>query len=95
MHGRSSWTVSDSNGLPVTGSTVPALAARDRPLLEHGPLYARHLSLFYRWLIARHITWDAVTFDGSCATSSAPCRRGCRRWCPAMAAAAPGDGEWP
>ena len=28
--------------------------------------YARHLSLFYRWLGARGIDWDAVVFDALC-----------------------------
>ena len=89
VHGRSSWTVSDSSGLPVT--EIEQFLHWQRAIGRSSNTvrsYARHLSLFYRWLIARHITWDAVTFDELCDFVGA-LSAGCRRWCPAMAAAAP------
>jgi site-specific recombinase XerD len=67
VHGRSSWTVSDSSGLPVT--EIEQFLHWQRAIGRSSNTvrsYARHLSLFYRWLIARHITWDAVTFDELC-----------------------------
>lgn len=67
VHGSSSWTVVDERGLPVAEveQFLHWLRAVDRSA-NTVRSYARHLSLFYRWLAARVIGWDAVCFDGLC-----------------------------
>jgi len=67
VHGRPSWTVVDDHGLPIVEieQFLHWLRAVDRSQ-NTVRSYARHLSLFYRWLAARGITWDAVAFDGLC-----------------------------
>lgn len=67
IHGRASWTVVDASGLPV-GEVEQFLhwlraIGRSQNTVRS---YARHLSLFYRWLGARGIDWDAVVFDALC-----------------------------
>lgn len=67
VHGRASWTVVDGSGLPI-GEIEQFLhwlraVGRSQNTVRS---YARHLSLFYRWLSARGIAWDAVAFDGLC-----------------------------
>lgn len=67
VHGRQSWTVVDERGLPI-GEIEQFLhwlraIGRSQNTVRS---YARHLSLFYRWLTARGIAWDAVVFDGLC-----------------------------
>ncbi len=67
VHGRASWTVVDDVGLPI-GEIEQFLhwmraVGRSQNTVRS---YARHLSLFYRWLSARGIAWDAVAFDGLC-----------------------------
>ena len=67
MHGFPSWTVVDEHGLPVgeVEQFLHWMRAVDRST-NMVRSYALHLSLFYRWLAARTIAWDAVSFDGLC-----------------------------
>ncbi|MEC4873956.1 site-specific integrase [Mycobacteroides chelonae] len=65
--GRPSWTVIDDHGLPIVEveQFLHWLRAVDRsPNTVRS--YARHLSLFYRWLAARAIAWDTVCFNELC-----------------------------
>jgi site-specific recombinase XerD len=67
VHGKPSWTVVDDDGLPI-GEIEQFLhwlraVGRSENTVRS---YARHLSLFYRWLAARGIAWDTVAFDGLC-----------------------------
>ena len=67
VHGQPSWTVVDTTGLPVT--EIEQFLHWQRAIDRSANTvrsYARHLSLYYRWLAARVIDWDAVTFDGLC-----------------------------
>jgi integrase/recombinase XerD len=67
VHGSRSWTVVDEDGVPVAEveQYLHWMRAVDRsPNTVRS--YARHLSLFYRWLAARAIAWDGVSFDGLC-----------------------------
>ncbi|MGC5027931.1 tyrosine-type recombinase/integrase [Tsukamurella sp. DT100] len=67
VHGQPSWTVVDTTGLPVT--EIEQFLHWQRAIDRSANTvrsYARHLSLYYRWLIARVIDWDAITFDGLC-----------------------------
>jgi site-specific recombinase XerD len=67
VHGSRSWTVVDEHGLPVAEveQFLHWMRAVDRST-NTVRCYALHLSLFYRWLAARTIAWDAVSFDGLC-----------------------------
>lgn len=62
-----SWTVVDDRGLPIeeTEQFLDWLRAVDRSS-NTVRSYARHLSLFYRWLSGRGIPWDSLTFDNLC-----------------------------
>lgn len=67
VHGQPSWTVVDDHGLPIAEVEqflhwLRAVGRSQNTVRS----YARHLSLFYRWLSARGIAWDAVVFDGLC-----------------------------
>lgn len=67
VHGRASWTVVDDRGLPL-GEVEQFLhwlraVGRSQNTVRS---YARHLSLFCRWLSARGIAWDAVVFHELC-----------------------------
>lgn len=67
LHGRSTWTVVDSRGLPIDAadSFLYWLRATDKSpntLVS----YARHLALLFRWLEACRLDWDAVTFEQLC-----------------------------
>lgn len=67
VHGSKSWTVIDDRGLPIeeVEQFLNWLRAVDRSS-NTVRSYALHLSLFYRWLVARGSSWDCVTFDGLC-----------------------------
>jgi len=67
VHGSRSWTVVDERGLPVdeVEQFLNWLRAVDRSS-NTVRSYALHLSLFYRWLVARGTPWDRVSFDGLC-----------------------------
>ncbi|MBB4853944.1 site-specific recombinase XerD [Mycobacteroides chelonae] len=67
VHGRASWTVVDGCGLPIVEieQFLHWLRAVDRSQ-NTVRSYSRHLSLFYRWLSARGIAWDAVDFNALC-----------------------------
>lgn len=67
VHGRPSWTVVDPCGLPIAEieQFLHWLRAVDRSQ-NTVRSYAQHLSLFYRWLSARGMAWDAVDFNGLC-----------------------------
>lgn len=67
VHGRSSWTVVDSCGLPIVEIEqflhwLRAVGRSQNTVRS----YARHLSLFYRWLSARGIAWDSLVFNELC-----------------------------
>lgn len=67
VNGATSWTVVDDAGLPVSEVErflhwMRAIGRSQNTVRS----YARHLSLYYRWLQARGIAWDAVTFDTVC-----------------------------
>ncbi|WP_061005889.1 MULTISPECIES: tyrosine-type recombinase/integrase [Mycobacteriaceae] len=67
VHGRPSWTVVDDLGLPIDEIEqflhwLRAVGRSQNTVRS----YARHLSLFYRWLSTRGIPWDEVAFDGLC-----------------------------
>lgn len=67
VHGQPSWTVVDGGGLPI-GEIEQFLhwlraVGRSQNTVRS---YARHLSLFYRWLSARGIVWDNLVFDELC-----------------------------
>ncbi len=67
VHGRSSWTVVDPCGLPIVEIEqflhwLRAVGRSQNTVRS----YARHLSLFYRWLSARGINWDKVVFNELC-----------------------------
>lgn len=67
VNGAASWTVVDDVGLPVTEVEqflhwMRAIGRSQNTVRS----YARHLSLFYRWLTVRGIDWDTVTFDAAC-----------------------------
>jgi integrase/recombinase XerD len=67
VHDQPSWTVVDQDGLPIAEveQFLHWLRAvgRSRNTVRS---YAQHLCLFYRWLAARGIAWDAVAFDALC-----------------------------
>lgn len=67
VHGQPSWTVVDDCGLPIAEieQFLHWLRAvgRSQNTVQS---YARHLSLFYRWLSARGIVWDRLVFDELC-----------------------------
>lgn len=67
VNGAASWTVVDDTGLPLSEVEqflhwMRAIGRSQNTVRS----YARHLSLYYRWLQARGIAWDAVTFDEVC-----------------------------
>jgi len=67
VHTRPSWTVVDDRGLPITEVEqflrwLRAIGRSQNTVRS----YARHLSLFYRWLAARGIGWDALVFAELC-----------------------------
>lgn len=67
VHGRPSWTVVDDDGLPIAEVEqflhwMRAVGRSTNTVRS----YARHLSLFYRWLSARQITWDKLVFNELC-----------------------------
>lgn len=67
VHGRPSWTVVDARGLPVAEIEqflhwMRAVGRSQNTVRS----YARHLSLFYRWLSARGIVWDRIVFHELC-----------------------------
>ena len=67
VHGRPSWTVVDACGLPVAEVEqflhwLRAVGRSQNTVRS----YARHLSLFYRWLSARGISWDKILFNELC-----------------------------
>ena len=67
VHGRQSWTVVDSRGLPIVEIEqflhwLRAIGRSQNTIRS----YARHLSLFYRWLSARGIAWDCLVFNELC-----------------------------
>lgn len=67
VHGRTCWTVVATTGLPVT--EIEQFLHWQRAIGRSADTvrsYARHLSLYYRWLMARAIDWDAITFDRLC-----------------------------
>ncbi|MBN8424708.1 site-specific integrase [Microbacterium esteraromaticum] len=63
ISGHQSRTVGGRDGLPIDPieEFLQTLRARGLSLNTVGS-YARHLSLYWRWLGARQLTWDAVTF---------------------------------
>lgn len=67
VNGASSWTVVDDVGVPIeeTEQFLHWMRAVGRSQ-NSVRSYARHLSLFYRWLAARGIAWDELTFDELC-----------------------------
>lgn len=67
VHGRASWTVVDDEGLPVMEVEqflhwMRAVGRSTNTVRS----YARHLSLFYRWLSARQIAWGSLAFNELC-----------------------------
>lgn len=62
-----SWTVVDGHGLPIgeVEQFLDWMRVVDRSA-NTVRSYARHLSLFYRWLDGRGIIWDSITFDNLC-----------------------------
>lgn len=67
VHGQASWTVVDSCGLPIVEIEqfmhwLRAIGRSQNTIRS----YARHLSLFYRWLSARGIAWDCLVFNELC-----------------------------
>lgn len=63
--GIDSWTVVDARGLPIVDAETYLHWLRARGLAANTVLtYARHLSLWFRWLYAARVQWEAVTFDG-------------------------------
>lgn len=67
VHERPSWTVVDDNGLPI--AEVEQFLHWMRAVGRSANTvrsYARHLSLFYRWLSARQIAWDELAFNELC-----------------------------
>jgi integrase/recombinase XerD len=67
VHGQASWTVIDGCGLPLVEIEqflhwLRAVGRSQNTVRS----YARHLSLFYRWLSARGIAWDTVAFNELC-----------------------------
>jgi integrase/recombinase XerD len=67
VHGQPSWTLVDHDGLPVAEveQFLHWLRAVDRSR-NTVRSYARHLSLFYRWLSARGIAWNRLVFSELC-----------------------------
>ncbi|RIS61416.1 tyrosine-type recombinase/integrase [Mycobacteroides abscessus] len=67
VHKLPSWTVVDGMGLPVeeVEQFLHWMRAVDRSV-NSVRSYALHLSLFFRWLSARGIAWDTVSFEGLC-----------------------------
>jgi hypothetical protein len=85
-HGQASWTVVDSRGLPIVEIEqflhwLRAVGRSQNTIRS----YARHLSLFYRWLSARRIARDCLV-STNCATSSVRLPWDCRRCRPGAAA---------
>lgn len=67
VHGQGSWTVVDDRGLPIAEIEQFLHWLRAVGRSQHTiRSYARHLSLFYRWLSARGIAWDTVVFHELC-----------------------------
>ncbi|GAB4686319.1 MULTISPECIES: tyrosine-type recombinase/integrase [Mycobacterium] len=67
VHGSRSWTLVDERGLPLVEveQFLNWLRAVDRSS-NTVRSYALHLALLYRWLRARGIGWECVTFDNLC-----------------------------
>ncbi|MBF9318025.1 tyrosine-type recombinase/integrase [Mycobacteroides chelonae] len=67
VHKLPSWTVVDGMGLPVeeVEQFLHWMRAVDRSV-NSVRSYALHLSLFFRWLSARGIAWDTLSFEGLC-----------------------------
>ncbi|MDM2174950.1 phage integrase family protein [Mycobacteroides abscessus subsp. abscessus] len=67
VHGQPSWTLVDDDGVPVASAEqflhwLRAVGRSPNTVRS----YARHLTLFYRWLTARGIAWDSLVFSELC-----------------------------
>lgn len=61
--GHVSWTLVDGDGLPIEPAESYLRVLRSLGMANNTvEAYARHLSLFWRWLDARQVAWDQITF---------------------------------
>lgn len=63
VSGTQTWTVVGADGLPIDPIEEFLQTLRARGLSPNTvKSYARHLSLYWRWLGSRQLAWDAITF---------------------------------
>lgn len=86
VHGQPSWTLVGDDGVPVISAEqflhwLRAVGRSPNTVRS----YARHLTLFYRWLAARE-SLGTASFSANSVILSASCRWDCRRFRPLAAA---------